>query len=66
MPAFAGKLSDAEIIAVIAYIQNWCPDKIYSAWIERLDKSGISICGALLKIVNRKVIEEVGPRITGL
>jgi hypothetical protein len=35
MPAFAGKLSDAEKIAVIAYIQNWCPDKIYSAWIER-------------------------------
>ena len=34
MPAFAGKLSDAEKIAVIAYIQNWCPDKIYSAWIE--------------------------------
>jgi hypothetical protein len=35
MPAFSGKLSDAEKIAVIAYIQNWCPDKIKSAWIER-------------------------------
>ena len=35
MPAFGEKLSDEEKIAVIAYFQNWWPDNVYEAWIER-------------------------------
>ena len=35
MPAFGEKLVDAEKIAVIAYFQNWWPDEIYEAWIQR-------------------------------
>lgn len=35
MPAFGATLSDQEKIAVVAYFQNWWPDDIYEAWIER-------------------------------
>ena len=35
MPAFGEKLSDNEKIAVIAYFQNWWPDEIYEAWLQR-------------------------------
>jgi mono/diheme cytochrome c family protein len=35
IPAFGGKLSDAEKTAVIAYFQNRWPDEIYDAWIRR-------------------------------
>ena len=35
MPAFEKKLSEKEKVAVIAYIQNWWPDEIYDAWIQR-------------------------------
>lgn len=39
MPAWEGKLSDADIDAVIAYFQSLWPDEIYAAW-ERIDKRG--------------------------
>jgi mono/diheme cytochrome c family protein len=32
MPAFADKLSDQDILAVIAYFQSKWPDKIYASW----------------------------------
>ena len=35
MPAWGGKLSDDEIIAVIAWFQSKWPDQIYAAWMER-------------------------------
>ncbi len=34
MPGFSGKLSAAEIRAVIAYFQSFWSDEIYRAWIE--------------------------------
>ena len=35
MPAFGDKLKDADMDAVIAYIQSLWPDNIYAAWAER-------------------------------
>ena len=35
MPAFNTKLSDEQKLAVVAYIQNWWPDKIYIAGVDR-------------------------------
>lgn len=35
MPGFEGKLSDAEIDAVIAYFQSFWPDQIYQNWASR-------------------------------
>ena len=35
MPAFAGRLSTAESLAIVAYLQNWWPDEIYQAWDRR-------------------------------
>ncbi len=35
MPPFLLKLSNAEKIAVVAYIQNWWPDEIYAGWEQR-------------------------------
>jgi thiol:disulfide interchange protein DsbC len=35
MPAFKGKLSDADIDAVIAYFQSFWPDTIYQNWADR-------------------------------
>ena len=35
MPAFAGRLSTAESLAIIAYLQNWWPEEIYQAWQQR-------------------------------
>ena len=35
MPAFAGQLSTAEMLAIIAYLQNWWPEEIYQAWQQR-------------------------------
>ncbi len=32
MPAFSGQLGDAEIAAVLAYVQSLWPDDIYAAW----------------------------------
>ena len=32
MPAWGGKLSDAQIDAVISYIQSLWPDDVYAAW----------------------------------
>lgn len=32
MPAFADKLSDQEVLAVIAYFQSWWPDDVYHKW----------------------------------
>ncbi|RMG34927.1 MAG: hypothetical protein D6720_08245 [Gammaproteobacteria bacterium] len=39
MPAFGDKLGDADMDAIIAYIQSKWPDNIYAAWSER---SGLS------------------------
>ena len=35
MPGFAEKLSEAEMLAAIAYVQSFWSDKIYNAWKER-------------------------------
>ena len=35
MPAFGAQLSNQEKTAVIAYFQNWWPDDIYEAWLQR-------------------------------
>ena len=42
MPGFADKLSDAQIIDVIAWIQSKWPDKIYAAWAEIQQRSDSS------------------------
>ena len=35
MPGFAEKLTDAEMLAAIAYVQSFWDDKIYNDWKER-------------------------------
>ncbi len=35
MPAFADKLSDEDIDAILAWIQTQWPDEVYTAWSER-------------------------------
>ena len=35
MPPFADKLSDEQVLAVIAYFQSKWPDDLYQAWHER-------------------------------
>ena len=35
MPAFGDKLSDQEVLAVIAYFQSKWPDEVYKVWHER-------------------------------
>ncbi len=35
MPPFRGKLDEEEIESVLAFVQNYWSDRIYSAWIER-------------------------------
>lgn len=35
MPAWGGKLSDAEILAAIAWFQSQWPDPLYAAWRQR-------------------------------
>lgn len=35
MPPFADKLSDQDVLAVIAYFQSKWPDKVYTSWHER-------------------------------
>jgi mono/diheme cytochrome c family protein len=35
MPAFKAKLDNAEMLAAIAYFQNWWPDETYQAWVKR-------------------------------
>ena len=35
MPPFAGKLSDQDVLAVIAYFQSKWPDEIYASWHDR-------------------------------
>jgi len=35
MPAFGDKLSDQEVLAVIAFFQSKWPDKVYKAWHDR-------------------------------
>lgn len=35
MPAWAGKLTDEEIVAVIAWFQSKWPQEIYQAWVQR-------------------------------
>ena len=35
MPPFGDKLSNAEVLAVIAYFQSKWPDEVYRAWHER-------------------------------
>jgi mono/diheme cytochrome c family protein len=35
MPPFADKLSDQDVLAVIAYFQSKWPDKIYAGWHQR-------------------------------
>ena len=32
MPAWAGKLSDAEIVDTIAWFQSKWPEQVYDAW----------------------------------
>jgi mono/diheme cytochrome c family protein len=38
MPAWGGRMSRGEILAVIAWFQSWWPDEIYRAW-ERMDQA---------------------------
>ncbi len=40
MPAFADKLSDTQIDAILAWIQFQWPVEIYGAWLERNISSG--------------------------
>lgn len=40
MPAWGGKLSEAEIEAVIAWFQSHWPDEIYAAWAEMDARAG--------------------------
>lgn len=35
MPAFGNKLSDQEVLALIAYFQSKWPDEVYQVWHER-------------------------------
>lgn len=35
MPAFGDKLSDQDVLAVIAYFQSKWPDEVYKAWHDR-------------------------------
>lgn len=35
MPAFADKLSDGDIDAILAWVQTKWPDEVYAAWSER-------------------------------
>ena len=35
MPAFADKLSDQDVLAVIAYFQSKWPDEVYDVWHQR-------------------------------
>lgn len=35
MPGFGSKLNDDEKLAVIAWFQNFWPDKIYQEWLKR-------------------------------
>ena len=35
MPAFRGKLSDQDVLAVIAYFQSKWPDEVYKVWHDR-------------------------------
>ncbi|MDH3635019.1 MAG: cytochrome c [Gammaproteobacteria bacterium] len=35
MPAFVDKLSDQEVLAVIAYFQSKWPDEVYKVWHDR-------------------------------
>ena len=35
MPAFGDKLSDQEVLAVIAYFQSKWPDEVYKVWHDR-------------------------------
>lgn len=35
MPAFGDKLSDQEVLAVIAFFQSKWPDKVYKVWHDR-------------------------------
>ena len=35
MPAFGDKLSDQDVLAVIAYFQSKWPEKVYQAWHDR-------------------------------
>lgn len=35
MPAWGGKLSDEDIVAVLAWLQSRWPNDIYKAWVER-------------------------------
>lgn len=40
MPAWEHKLSDAEIEAVLAYVQSMWPQKVYDAWAQRMQGQG--------------------------
>lgn len=35
MPAFDNKLSDQDVLALIAYFQSKWPDRVYSVWAEQ-------------------------------
>ncbi len=35
MPAFADKLSDGDIDAILPWVQTKWPDEVYAAWSER-------------------------------
>ena len=35
MPAFGDKLSDQDVLAVIAYFQSKWPDEVYKVWHDR-------------------------------
>lgn len=39
MPAWGHTLSDAEIKAVLAYVQSLWPEEIYNTWAERMERA---------------------------
>lgn len=39
MPAFEDKLSDQEILSIIASFQQYWPDEVYTLWLERNERS---------------------------
>jgi hypothetical protein len=59
MPGFAGKLSDEEMLAAIAWFQSKWPERIYAIWEER-NRPGTSRQGGLRAPIPSTALENLG------